>query len=94
VFAYIIQGDKKFTQPRVWNLVLARNKCDQVELVDEYVGDCAEAVLGQAQAMWPNAISTVAFKLCVYWHLFTGVACFYCWTPSSFSVLFEIPEWF
>jgi len=28
-----------------------------------------EAVSGQAQAMWLDAISAVAFKLCVYWHV-------------------------
>jgi hypothetical protein len=26
-------------------------------------------VSGQAQAMWHDAISVVAFKLCVYWHV-------------------------
>jgi hypothetical protein len=25
----------------------------------------------QAQAMWHDAISVVAFKLCVYWHVFS-----------------------
>jgi hypothetical protein len=34
--------------------------------MDEYFGDSAEAVSGQAQAMWHDAISVVAFKLCVY----------------------------
>jgi len=77
VFAYIIQSDQKVTQPRVWNLVLTRNECDQVELVDEHVVDCAETVSGQAQAMWPDAITAVAFKLCVNWHIFSQGQCFF-----------------
>jgi hypothetical protein len=33
-----IQSDWKVAQPTVWLLVLARNECDEVELVDKYVG--------------------------------------------------------
>ena len=34
----LTEGDRKVAQPEVLYLVLARNKCDEVELVGEYVG--------------------------------------------------------
>jgi hypothetical protein len=34
----LTQGDRKVAQPKALYILLARNECDEVELVDEYVG--------------------------------------------------------
>jgi len=74
------QGDQKVAQPEVLHLLLARNECDKVTVSTGHVS-------------WHHLSS--GFNLCIYQHMFfTNAACFYCWTWSSVSILFEMPGWF
>jgi len=67
----LIQGDRKVAQPEVWHVLLARNECDEVELVDEYVGVTVQKLCsGKEQVTGPDAISAVALKPCLHQHFF------------------------
>ena len=80
-----IQSDWKVAQPKVWYLVLAKNECDEVELVDDYVGMTVQKL---CKVTWPDTISVVALKLCVYQHVFfTSAVC-------SLNIIFNLnPIW-
>lgn len=73
----ILQGDRKVAQPEVLYSVLAMNECNELELVDEYVGmsGCERLSTGHVT----SSISAVSLKPRVYRRVFyTRAACFCC----------------
>jgi len=77
----------------VWYLVLARNECGEVGLVDEYFGVTVQKLCSEKeQVTGPDAISAVALKPCLHQHVFFLKKCS---LPLLLNTIFKLePIWF